>query len=156
MPWRESSAWPVERCCPIAELCREFGISRQTGYCWLKRVMNGGENDRQNISQGLPELYLAMKKVGTSAELYVYAGVCHGFGYRPTRTGAVTTWPQRFLEWLGTKGFLKADWVAQSSMIPRLRAVTAACVRSRTLSRLSRMLMCHFTVPSVIPKVSPI
>lgn len=59
-----------------------------------------GENDRQNISQGLPELYLAMKKAGVSAELHVYAGVGHGFGSRPTAKGPVSTWLVRFHEWL--------------------------------------------------------
>ena len=27
---------------PLAELCREFGISRPTGYCWLARYREGG------------------------------------------------------------------------------------------------------------------
>jgi endo-1,4-beta-xylanase len=66
-----------------------------------------GENDRQNISQGLPELYLAMKKVGASAELHVYAGVGHGFGVRERTKGAVAGWPARFYEWLEGRGFLK-------------------------------------------------
>jgi endo-1,4-beta-xylanase len=66
-----------------------------------------GENDRQNISQGLPQLYLEMKKAGVSAELHVYAGTGHGFGLRPSRTGSVTTWPDRFAEWLDNRGFLK-------------------------------------------------
>jgi len=68
-----------------------------------------GENDRQNISQGLPELYLAMKKAGMSAELHVYAGTGHGFGFRPARSGAVTGWQMRFLEWLEGRGFLKKN-----------------------------------------------
>jgi acetyl esterase/lipase len=68
-----------------------------------------GENDRQNISQGLPELYLAMKKAGMSAELHVYAGVGHGFGYRPNRSGAIMTWQTRFLEWMDGLGLLKKD-----------------------------------------------
>src|SRR5439155_12147469 len=59
-----------------------------------------GENDRQNISQGLPELYLAMKKAGASAELHVYSGVGHGFGLRATTKGPVATWPERFHQWL--------------------------------------------------------
>jgi endo-1,4-beta-xylanase len=59
-----------------------------------------GENDRQNISQGLPELYLKMKQAGVSAELHVYAGVGHGFGVRPSLKGPVAAWPERFLEWL--------------------------------------------------------
>lgn len=65
-----------------------------------------GENDRTDISQGLPELYLAMKKAGVSAELHVYTGVGHGFGLRETTKGPVAMWPSRFLEWMGAKGFL--------------------------------------------------
>ncbi len=59
-----------------------------------------GENDRENIAQGLPELYLKMKQAGASAELHVYAGVGHGFGLRPTLKGPVSTWLVRFHEWL--------------------------------------------------------
>jgi endo-1,4-beta-xylanase len=66
-----------------------------------------GENDRQNISQGLPEMYLAMRKAGISAELHVYAGVGHGFGMRPSAKGAIAAWPDRFREWLDTRGLLK-------------------------------------------------
>lgn len=66
-----------------------------------------GENDRQNISQGLPELYLAMKKAGASAELHVYAGVGHGFGLRPTTKGPVAGWVERFHQWLGARGLLE-------------------------------------------------
>jgi acetyl esterase/lipase len=64
-----------------------------------------GENDRQDISQGLPELYLAMKKAGVSAELHVYTGVGHGFGLRETTKGPVALWPSRFLEWMDAKKF---------------------------------------------------
>ena len=66
-----------------------------------------GENDRLNISQGLPELYLAMKKAGAQAELHVYTKVGHGFGVRPNTTGPVGQWPQRFLEWLDARALLK-------------------------------------------------
>jgi endo-1,4-beta-xylanase len=66
-----------------------------------------GENDRQNISQGLPELYVALKKAGASAELHVYAGAGHGFGMRDRLRGAVAGWPARFREWMEARGFLK-------------------------------------------------
>ncbi len=65
-----------------------------------------GENDRTNISQGLPELYLAMKKAGVSAELHVYAKVGHGFGLRATSKGPVQQWIQRFHDWLDVQGFM--------------------------------------------------
>ncbi|MBC8165334.1 MAG: alpha/beta hydrolase [Bryobacteraceae bacterium] len=65
-----------------------------------------GENDRLNISQGLPELYLAMKKAGMSAELHVYGKAGHGFGLRPQVKSPVQEWVQRFHEWLDVQGFL--------------------------------------------------
>jgi endo-1,4-beta-xylanase len=66
-----------------------------------------GEKDRLNISRGLPELYLALKEAGASAELHVYAAAGHGFGYRPPAKTAVLGWLQRFHEWLPAQGFTK-------------------------------------------------
>lgn len=68
-----------------------------------------GENDRTNISQGLPELYLAMKKAGMSAELHVYAKVGHGFGLRAQTKSPSQLWIERFHEWMGAQGFLAAN-----------------------------------------------
>lgn len=67
-----------------------------------------GADDRQNISEGVPELYLAMKQAGASAELHVFAGVGHGFGMRSTNSGNMTMWPDLFYGWLGASGFLKS------------------------------------------------
>lgn len=66
-----------------------------------------GENDRKDISQGLPELYLALKKAGAVAELHVYTGVGHGFGVRSTTKGAVAGWPARFLDFLEARKLLQ-------------------------------------------------
>ena len=65
-----------------------------------------GENDRLNISQGLPELYLEMKRAGISAELHVYAKTGHGFGMRERNTGPSGQWVARFHEWLGAMELL--------------------------------------------------
>jgi endo-1,4-beta-xylanase len=81
---------------------RDMQLSKDTPPAFLAC----GENDRQNISQGLPELYLALKKAGVSAELHVYSNVGHGFGVRDTARGPVATWPARFHEWLGVRGLL--------------------------------------------------
>ena len=83
---------------------RDMKLSKETPPAFLAC----GEMDRQNISQGLPELYLAMKRAGAMAELHVYAGVGHGFGVRATTRGAVAGWIERFREWLDGRGFLKA------------------------------------------------
>jgi acetyl esterase/lipase len=60
----------------------------------------GGAQDQPAISQGLAELYLAMRRAGVQVELHIYDGVGHGFGLRADNTGPVAAWPQRFLEWL--------------------------------------------------------
>jgi acetyl esterase/lipase len=60
----------------------------------------GGAEDEPPISQGLAELYLALRRAGGHAELHLYEGVGHGFGLRADNTGPSAEWPQRFLEWL--------------------------------------------------------
>jgi len=60
----------------------------------------GGAQDQPAISQGLAELYLAMRRAGAEAELHIYDGVGHGFGLRAENKGPVAAWPQRFLDWL--------------------------------------------------------
>lgn len=64
------------------------------------------ENDRKDISEGLAEVYLRFKRVGASAEIHVYATGGHGFGLRTANTGSLAGWPDRFLEWLGSRGFV--------------------------------------------------
>jgi endo-1,4-beta-xylanase len=66
-----------------------------------------GADDSPAIAQQLPLLFIAMRKAGVSAELHEYAGVGHGFGIRLGAHGAVADWPQVFVEWLDTKGFLR-------------------------------------------------
>jgi len=82
---------------------RDMQFSKETPPAFLAC----GENDRQNISQGLPELYLALKRAGASAELHVYTSVGHGFGLRATTRGPVAQWPERFRDWLEARGYLK-------------------------------------------------
>ncbi len=69
-----------------------------------------GEDDRPDISQGVPELYVALKRVGVSAELHVFAGVGHGFGLRDTTRGPVAGWMELFYGWLGKQGFLQQKY----------------------------------------------
>ncbi len=83
-------------------LPKDMKLSKETPPAFLVC----GENDRLDISQGLPELYLALKKAGASAELHVYTGVGHGFGLRSTTTGPVSTWPSRFMDFLGARKLL--------------------------------------------------
>lgn len=65
-----------------------------------------GADDRDTISQMLPQLFVAMRKAGVSAELHEYAGVGHGFGLRLSQHGGVSDWPNLLVEWMDTQGFL--------------------------------------------------
>jgi endo-1,4-beta-xylanase len=66
-----------------------------------------GADDRDNIAQQLPELFIALKKAGVSAELHEYAGVGHGFGLRLSQTGGLSHWPELLLQWMDTRGLLR-------------------------------------------------
>jgi acetyl esterase/lipase len=102
--WENADARPAFQALIYPALPKDMKLSKETPPAFLAC----GENDRQNISQGLPELYLAIKKAGASAELHVFSGVGHGFGVRDTNRGEVAGWLARFHEWMGARGYLKA------------------------------------------------
>jgi len=59
----------------------------------------------------MPQLYLALKQAGVSAEMHVYASGGHGFGIRrpPQKLKplpSATTWQHRLADWLAERGFL--------------------------------------------------
>jgi endo-1,4-beta-xylanase len=72
-----------------------------------------GYNDRADISEGLANVYLKFKQLKVPAELHIYAGSGHGFGFRPPSTinsqpsTGTSKWLERFEEWLADSGFLK-------------------------------------------------
>jgi len=68
-----------------------------------------GADDSPAIAQVLPQLFLAFKKAGVSAELHEFAGVGHGFGLRLSARGGVSHWPDMLLEWMDTRGILHGD-----------------------------------------------
>ena len=82
---------------------RDMKFSKESPQAFLAC----GADDRQNISQGLPELYLAMKRAGASAELHVYAKTGHGFGVRSTNHGPSAAWTTQFYAWLNATGMLR-------------------------------------------------
>lgn len=65
-----------------------------------------GADDRPDISQGLPELFSALRRAGASAELHVFAGVGHGFGLRDSNHGPIAGWLGLFYDWLEQQGLL--------------------------------------------------
>jgi acetyl esterase/lipase len=103
-PIDRQSSKPAFQALLYPGLPHDANISKDTPPAFLVC----GEDDRPDISQGLPELYLALKKAGVSAELHIYAGIGHGFGVRASNTAPVSFWPELFLEWLAARQ-LRAD-----------------------------------------------
>jgi acetyl esterase/lipase len=104
-PFERESSKPAFQALLYPAIPHEMKLSGQTPPAFLAC----GENDRADISQGLPELYLALKRAGVSAELHVYAGVGHGFGLRVSNKPPVSGWPQLFLDWMIAEGFVKHE-----------------------------------------------
>jgi acetyl esterase/lipase len=65
-----------------------------------------GFNDRPDIAEYMPELYLKYKKLNIPAELHIYSGVGHGFGIRAKNTGAVAEWPNELYAWMQDRHFV--------------------------------------------------
>jgi acetyl esterase/lipase len=102
-PIERESSRPAFQALLYPAIPRNMNISAETPPAFLAC----GENDRPDIARGLPELYLALKHAGVSAELHVYAGTGHGFGVRGSNRPPVSDWPALFLEWLEVQGFVK-------------------------------------------------
>jgi acetyl esterase/lipase len=98
---RESSK-PAFQALLYPAIPRDMSLSKNTPPSFLVC----GEEDRPDIAQGLPQLYLSLKQAGVSAELHVLARTGHGFGVRPNNRPPLSDWPQLFLEWLGVQGML--------------------------------------------------
>jgi len=95
-PVEHESSKPAFQALLYPAIPHDMNLSKETPPAFLAC----GEDDRQDIAQGLPELYLALKRAGVSTELHVYAGVGHGFGVRESNGPPVSGWTQVFLEWL--------------------------------------------------------
>jgi endo-1,4-beta-xylanase len=102
-PIERQSSKPAFQALIYPAIPRDMPLSKDTPPAFLVC----GENDRQNISQGLPELYLALKRAGASAELHVYAGVGHGFECETTKTRLPLI--ERFHEWLESSGLKRSE-----------------------------------------------
>ena len=82
---------------------KDMPLSKATPPAFLL----GGADDAARVSEGLPELYVGMKRAGMVVELHVLSGVGHGFGVRSTNPRNVAEWPDLFYRWLESSGFVK-------------------------------------------------
>jgi endo-1,4-beta-xylanase len=102
-PIERESSKPAFQALLYPGIPHDMSMSLQTPPAFLVC----GEEDRPDIAQGLPRLYLSLKQAGVSTELHVFAHTGHGFGVRPGNRPPVSDWPQLFLEWLDAQGMLK-------------------------------------------------
>jgi len=56
-------------------------------------------HDDKNMSLGMVNTYISLKKSGVSAELHIYESGGHGFGVRKTGL-PIAKWPERMQEWM--------------------------------------------------------
>lgn len=63
----------------------------------------GGDDE---IAEGMPDLYKAMKRAGVPVELHIYAGIGHGFGIRAANSPRVAGWIESFRQWMFDRGLL--------------------------------------------------
>jgi endo-1,4-beta-xylanase len=87
-PGRSDQIQPAEKMAPVFIAC--------------------GYGDRKDISEGMAETYLRLKRAGIPTELHIYSNAAHGFGVRTTTKGAVAHWPDRLVDWLTDRGLMKA------------------------------------------------
>ncbi len=60
------------------------------------------------MPEQLATFFIILRQAGVNAELHIYNRGGHGFGVREDRPDlAVSSWPTRFVEWLGDQGMLK-------------------------------------------------
>jgi endo-1,4-beta-xylanase len=108
---KPEAADPVERVSSRPDFFAPIypGGLQRTDYAWSKDAtppafLACAYDDR--MPDQLAALFTTLRKAGVNAELHLYNSGGHGFGVRE-RPLAVTRWPDRFVEWLGDRGFLK-------------------------------------------------
>lgn len=84
----------------IGEYSLDTKVTSQTPSAFLVHAHDDGLSVEHSI-----RFYLALRKAEVPAELHVYSKGGHGFGMRQ-RGQPVSTWRDRWLEWMKAEGFL--------------------------------------------------
>jgi len=84
----------------IREYSLDTRVTSQTPPTFLVHAHDDGLSVEHSI-----RFYLALRKAKVPAELHVYSKGGHGFGMRQ-RGRPVSTWRERWLEWMKAEGFL--------------------------------------------------
>ncbi|MBN2316624.1 MAG: alpha/beta hydrolase [Sedimentisphaerales bacterium] len=84
----------------ISDYSLETRVTSQTPPAFLVHAHDDGLSVEHSI-----RFYLALRKAEVPAELHIYSKGGHGFGIRQ-RSRPVSTWRERWLEWMKAEGFL--------------------------------------------------
>jgi acetyl esterase/lipase len=66
-----------------------------------------GSADDKVCNEGMPLLFLSLRKANVPCEMHLYAVGGHGYGMRKIPHPAAS-WPDRCADWMQTRGYLKA------------------------------------------------
>lgn len=69
-------------------------------------VFMAGSSDDRVCNEGMPVLFLALRKANVPSEMHLFATGGHGYGMRKTDSPS-STWPARCADWLEARGLLK-------------------------------------------------
>jgi len=116
MPWRERNPMDLRqefvlarlrRERPMTALCDEFGISRKTGYKWLRRYQEGG-------MKGLVDRSRAPRRQARALSAEVVAAIVEARRQRPH-------WGPKKLRWQLERSYPEMRWPAPSTIGEVLR-----------------------------------
>jgi acetyl esterase/lipase len=100
---------------------RDMNLSKETPPAFLLC----GANDSPAISEGVPALFLAIKRAGGSAEMHILTGVGHGFGIRDNNPPAVANWTSLLYDWLEARGIVTRR-TGDAQLSPQMRTGIAS------------------------------
>jgi len=90
------------------KLRSDITVDKETPPCFFAHAVDDPVKCDNSIV-----LFQALRSVGVSAELHIYASGGHGFGLRPSEHPCAA-WPQRCEEWLAARGALKTVALAET------------------------------------------
>lgn len=85
-----------------AGLKKEYMATKDTPPMFM-----AGSSDDKVCNEGMPALFLSLKKANVPVEMHLYAVGGHGYGMRKIPHPA-SSWPDRCADWMQARGILKS------------------------------------------------
>jgi acetyl esterase/lipase len=91
---------------PDAELLKKLSTDLQVSAQTPPTILFATQEDKAVSAMNAISFYLAMQRHGVPGELHVWEKGRHGFGMLSTWGEIATAWPERFEQWLISRGLL--------------------------------------------------